>query len=96
MKYRSRVEIISSILHVTRTGATKTQIMYRVYLSYSQAKEYLGFLIEKGLLKVEAGTQTYQPTDKGIRFLRAAERAEGLLGLEVGAPGDDQAPFSLR
>jgi predicted transcriptional regulator len=96
MRYRSRLEIISSILNTTSGGgATKTRIMYGVYLSYSQSKEYLGFLVERGLIEYEEGTHAYKPTEKGLRFLKAAREAEALIGVEPEAQVD-RAPFSLR
>jgi predicted transcriptional regulator len=97
MRYRSRLEIISSILHTTSngSGATKTRIMYGVYLSYSQSKEYLGFLVERGLIEYQEGTHAYKPTEKGLRFLKAAQQAEALIGVEPEAQVD-RAPFSPR
>jgi predicted transcriptional regulator len=96
MRYRSRIDIISGILQVTSgEGATRNRIMYGVYLSYHQAKEYLGFLMEKRLVAYEQGAQRYRTTEDGARFLRAAERLEDLLGVEPEAQ-QDKAPFSLR
>ena len=46
MKYRSRTEIVSNILNAANGGTTKTKIMYRAFLSYTQLKEYLSVLIE--------------------------------------------------
>jgi predicted transcriptional regulator len=40
MKYRSRTEIVGSILDATNGGATKTKIMYKAFLSFNQLKEY--------------------------------------------------------
>ena len=42
MKNRSRLEIISMILEtVGESGAIQAKIMYKVYLSFLQMKEYL-------------------------------------------------------
>lgn len=70
MKYRSRTEIVEMILQATRSGATKTKIMYRAYLSYTQVKEYLSFLLENDLIKYEEGSQIYRITEKGLHFLQ--------------------------
>ncbi len=43
MKYRSRTEIVNSILNAANGGATKTKIMYNAFLSYNQLKDYLLF-----------------------------------------------------
>jgi predicted transcriptional regulator len=55
MKYRSRTEIVSSILDAANGGATKTKIMYIAFLSYSQLKEYLSILIENNLIEFLMG-----------------------------------------
>jgi predicted transcriptional regulator len=69
MKYRSRSEITAMILESARAGATKTKLMYKAYLSYHQATEYLEYLQQNDLLIYEAGTQLYRPTEKGLRFM---------------------------
>ena len=71
MKYRSRTEIIEMILEATRTGTTKTKIMYKAYLSYTQVKEYLSFMSENELIEYEEGSHVYRTTEKGLHFLRA-------------------------
>ncbi len=70
MKYRSRTEIVEMILQATRSGATKTKIMYKAYLSYTQVKEYLSFLLENDLIKYEEGSQLYRITERGLHFLQ--------------------------
>ena len=51
--YRERHEIIAGMLRTISNsgteGASKTPIMYKSFLSYAQLKEYLLFLVEKGL-----------------------------------------------
>lgn len=79
MKYRSRTEIVEMILQATRIGATKTRIMYRAYLSYTQVKEYLSFLLENGLIKYEEGSQLYRITEKGIHFLQVYSEISDLV-----------------
>ena len=70
MKYRSRTEIVEMILQAARAGATKTKIMYKAYLSYTQVKEYLSFLLENDLVRYEEGSQVYRITEKGLHFLQ--------------------------
>lgn len=67
------------MLESTRNGATKTKIMYKAYLSYSQLVEYLGYLQRNELLKYEEGTQVYRPTEKGFRFLKASDDMSELM-----------------
>ena len=69
MKYRSRSDITAMILDSARTGASKTKIMYKAYLSYAQVIEYLKYLQQNDLIAYEEGTQVYRPTEKGLKFL---------------------------
>ena len=71
MKYRSRTEIIDSLLRGIGSGATKTQIMYRSYLSYAQLKVYVALCMEKELIRLEPEENKYQLTSKGLQFMNA-------------------------
>ena len=68
---RDRLYIISEILAIAKTGTLKTQIMYRANLSFAQLNEYLSFLINMNLLKVqnEDNKNTYTTTMKGEKYL---------------------------
>jgi predicted transcriptional regulator len=79
MKYRSRTEIVAMILQSARNGVTKTKIMYKAYLSYTQLKEYLTFLQDNGLIKYEQGSQLYRVSDKGRHFLEAYDEISDLV-----------------
>jgi predicted transcriptional regulator len=70
MKYRSRTDIVATILDAANGGSTKTKIMYKAYLSYAQLKEYLSILVENGLLEYEEGDLKYKTTEKRLRFMR--------------------------
>jgi predicted transcriptional regulator len=70
MKYRSRSDIIGLILEATNGGASKTSIMYKAFLTFTQMREYLGLLIQKGLIEYEEGLQKYRTTEKGMRVLQ--------------------------
>jgi predicted transcriptional regulator len=75
MKYRSRTDIVAQILEIANDGsstANKTKIMYGAYLSYAQLKEYLGVLLESGLLEQDpaSNNQFYRTTQKGWQFLK--------------------------
>ena len=70
MKNRSRLEIIAMILEtVGDSGAIQAKIMYKVYLSFLQMKEYLSQIMEHGLIVYDDHAQIYKITDKGRRFL---------------------------
>jgi predicted transcriptional regulator len=80
MKYRSRTEIVSSILDAANGGrATKTKIMYKSFLSYVQLKEYLSILIENNLLEYLDGTRTFKTTEKGLNYLKMNNEIGELL-----------------
>jgi predicted transcriptional regulator len=81
MKYRSRSEIIGLILQTANKGATKTRIMYGAYLSFSQVKEYVGFLQSRGLLIYEEGTSLYRLTEKGLHFMGAIEEINDVIAV---------------
>jgi predicted transcriptional regulator len=68
MKYRSRTEIVATMLEAANGRATKTKIMYKAYLSYAQLKDYLSVLIENNLIEYLEGTQTYKTTEKKIKL----------------------------
>ena len=69
MKNRSRTEIVAMILEAANGGATKTKIMYTVFLSYNQLKAYLSILIENNLIEYLEGTKTFKTTEKGLNLL---------------------------
>jgi len=69
MKYRSRTDIIVSMLEAARHGGTKTKIMYSSYLSSHQLRAYLELVIRNGLLAYDSTKQRYRTTDKGLRLL---------------------------
>jgi len=71
MKYRSRTDIVGSILKSANGGrANKTKIMYKAFLSFAQLKEYLRDLLQNDLIEFEEGHKTYATTAKGIQLLQ--------------------------
>jgi predicted transcriptional regulator len=80
MRYRSRTDIISNILDAANGGgATRTKIMYKAYLSFTQMKEYLTILTENNLLSYDAYTQTLKTTGKGLRFLDICNQMDDMI-----------------
>jgi predicted transcriptional regulator len=77
MKNRSRTEIISLILEAAKEGASRTKILYKAMLSYTQARDYLTALLEAGL--VEKVDNTFKTTEKGIQFLQINEPLQKML-----------------
>jgi predicted transcriptional regulator len=70
MKYRSRSDLIGLVLDAAKRGETRTRIMYKSFLSFDQLRQYLSFLLEKGLIEYEEGTKKFRTTEKGIRVLK--------------------------
>jgi predicted transcriptional regulator len=70
MKYRSRSDIVGLLLEAANSGAIKTKLMYKAYLSFNQLREYLTLLVENGLIEYQEGMQTYRTTEKCIRLLQ--------------------------
>ena len=76
-KRRSEIEIMGDILHLSQSGARKTQILYQSNMSFSQLQNYLSFLIENDLLKEDKpmestknSNKVYITTRKGKDFLK--------------------------
>ncbi len=68
---RDRLNIMAEILDVATESKLKTQIMYMVNLSFSQVKEYILFLTERGFLRVRVqnGKKIYETTLKGKLYI---------------------------
>jgi predicted transcriptional regulator len=85
MKHRSQEQITALILEAANytnssgSGATQTIIMYKAYLTYVQLKDYLSFLIEKGLIEYHRGERVYRTTDKGKHFLQIYNQLDNIF-----------------
>jgi len=75
MTRRNDLNICADILQVARSGAKKTQIVYKANLNFKIVKGYLRRLVGGGLLQF-SNDQGYVTTKKGIQFL---ERYEVLI-----------------
>lgn len=78
--------IIAKILDISREGAFKTQIMYRVSLSFAQVNAYLSLLLDLKLIEVVENPKktVYKTTDKGLRYLKSYREIKKLLKKEKG------------
>ena len=89
MKNRSKGDIVTQILEVTKDGPSKTQIMYRAFLSNYQAKQYMRMLIDSGLIAQDIPSKSYKTTEKGLQVLALYGRLNQLAvvnNLSVGNP----------
>ncbi len=81
-------QMLSTINDSASEGANKTSIMYKSYLSYAQLKEYLSFMVEKGLVEEIphqfSGNEkfVYKITGKGLRLLQISREIESIVGLD--------------
>jgi predicted transcriptional regulator len=66
------------MLAASRGGVRKTYLMYQCNLSFRQMKNYLRFMLKKGLVQpVQEGL--FEVTEKGRRFLKAYKRLKVLM-----------------
>ena len=82
---RSNIEIIADILRMGK--ASKTQIMYRVSMSYAQLQKYLDYLMDRGFLSWSMQGYrggTYSVTGEGELLLESIEKIEELLNFGNG------------
>lgn len=83
MKYRSRYDIIASILQAAvEKGIRITNMMYVSFLSYKQLKHFLKPLVEHGLLEYTETQQTYRTTKMGIQYLEIYRQMRDLVKIE--------------
>jgi predicted transcriptional regulator len=80
LKYRSRSEIITSILEVTNGNRVKiTEIQFKTYLSYKLVREYLVYLLQCDLIEYVEGERTFKTTPKGMQALGLYNKMDELL-----------------
>ena len=74
---RGRIEIMVDILSVARSGARKTEIVYKANLNFTRVERYIPFLEERGLM--ENSGSIYKTTEKGGEFLREYHKLKEFL-----------------
>ena len=95
-KRRDKLIIMAEIIDIAKTGALKTQIMYKANLSFAQLTEYLQFLTKNNLLEkfVHNGKEIYEATQKGVNFSERQLQIIDLLN-EVHRNGVKTPPTTL-
>ena len=69
-KYRSRIDIACAILYAAIDGgAIKSRLSSKAYVSNPHISDYLGMLIENGMLYRDEQTRKYHTTEKGQKLL---------------------------
>lgn len=67
---RSRHEIISQILDICKSGASKTRIVYQANLNFRTVNPYLDLLIKNDLIEKKDGQSIlYETTKRGSNLL---------------------------
>ena len=80
-KRREKLVILAEILGIARKGSSKTHIMFKANLSFSQLNQYLALLSDTCLLEKFAhnGRVIYKATEKGLEFLDKQQQVMDLL-----------------
>ncbi len=79
---RSRHEIISQILDVCKSGASKTRIVYQANLNFRTVNPYLDLLIKNELIKKKDGRSiSYETTPRGNNLLDNFKEMNSQLGI---------------
>lgn len=73
---RSEIEIIGTILNLSKNGAKITEILYKGNFSYSQLKEYMNFLLKKEILE----EKTIQDSLSNNKYYISTKKGMDLLG----------------
>ncbi len=70
-KRRDKLVIMTEIVCIAKKGTSKTHIMFKASLSFSQLKQYLSLLTKTGLLEKFSinGKEIFKSTPKGIEFM---------------------------
>lgn len=89
---RSKDMIISQILDICTTGASKTKIVYQANLNFRTVNPYLELLSKNNLIETICGPITiYKTTGKGMKMLREFKNIqEELPELYEGASTKDK------
>ena len=77
---RSRYIIISQILEICMSGASKTKIVYQANLNFKTVKPYIDLLINNGLLNVKQEPAIiYKTTEKGMDLIEKFDKLNNEL-----------------
>ena len=83
---RNRNEIISEILKICITGASKTCVVYQANLNFRTLDPYLQLLIKNDLIRVNQGRHIlYETTEKGKCLMETINQVHNTLSEDQGA-----------
>lgn len=71
-KRRDKLIIMTEIVGIAKNGTSKTHIMFKANLSFSQLNQYISLLLQSGLIEriSHNDRQTYKATPKGLEFMK--------------------------
>lgn len=80
-KRRDRLVIMAEIIGISKKGCSKTHIMFKANLSFSQLNQYIEVLSNTALLEKSTigGKAVYYATLKGLEFLEKQQQAIDML-----------------
>ena len=76
---------MAEIVGIAKKGTSKTHIMFKANLSFSQLKQYLALLSQTSLLEKSPynGREIYKATPKGLEFMERQQQIMDLLNEDV-------------
>ena len=85
-KRRDKLIIMMEIIAIAKRGTSKTHIMFKANLSFSQLKDYIDFLTKKSMLiKTQIDRKVvYKSTQKGLEFMEKQQNIIGMLSESYG------------
>jgi len=80
-KRRDKIVIMAEIISLAKRGISKTHIMFKANLSFSQLNQYIESLSNADLLEKIAinGKVVYKATPKGLEFYQSEQQVIALL-----------------
>jgi predicted transcriptional regulator len=78
MRHRTVLDIAAKVLSAAAEGATKSNLMYKSFLSYGQLMKYIDMCIENDLLAFDSQNRLFRTTEKGRLFLGAYQKLKEL------------------
>ena len=87
-KRRDKIIIMAEIISLAKKGISKTHIMFKANLSFSQLNQYIEFLSNANLLEKTTmnGKTVYRATPKGLDFYQSEQQVIALLQKEDSGP----------
>jgi len=84
-KRRDKLVIMAEIVGIAKKGTSKTHIMFKANLSFSQLQQYLALLSHTSLLEESAynGRVIYKATQKGLEFMEKQQQIIDMLNEDV-------------